>query len=223
MLDWDSIDTVLLDMDGTLLDLHFDNHFWLEFVPQKYAELKGISLDEAKADCTAQTTEVAGTLDWYCLDYWTERLGMDIPELKEEVAHLINVLPDVTEFLDALAARGKRRVLVTNAHRKSLDLKMRKTHLDQHLDCLISSHDFGHAKEFDDFWPALQQVEPFDPRRTLFVDDSLHVLKSAERYGIANIVAITFPDSKQERRQVFDFIAIDGFAELLPGLIPSTN
>ena len=44
VLDWDSIDTVLLDMDGTLLDLHFDNHFWLEFVPHKYAELKGIAL-----------------------------------------------------------------------------------------------------------------------------------------------------------------------------------
>jgi len=116
----------------------------------------------------------------------------------------------VTEFLDALAARGKRRVLVTNAHRKSLDLKMRKTHLDQHLDCLISSHDFGHAKEFDEFWPALQQIEPFDPNRTLFVDDSLHVLKSAERYGIANIVAITFPDSRQEKRQVLILFQLKG-------------
>jgi len=219
VLDWDSIDTVLLDMDGTLLDLHFDNHFWLEFVPQRYAELKGVNFEVAKADCVEQFGSVAGTLDWYCLDYWTERLGLNIPELKEEIAHLINVLPDVTEFLDALAARGKRRVLVTNAHEKSLALKMRKTHLDQHLDRLLSSHQLGHAKEFDEFWPALQQVEPFDPQRTLFVDDSMSVLKSAERYGIANIVAITFPDSQQEKRQVTDFIAVDGFSELLPGLL----
>ena len=219
MLDWDSIDTVLLDMDGTLLDLHFDNHFWLEFVPQRYAELKGVTFEVAKADCVEQFGSVAGTLDWYCLDYWTERLGLNIPELKEEIAHLINVLPDVTEFLDALAARGKRRVLATNAHEKSLALKMRKTHLDQHLDRLLSSHQLGHAKEFDEFWPALQQVEPFDPQRTLFVDDSMSVLKSAERYGIANIVAITFPDSQQEKRQVTDFIAVDGFSELLPGLL----
>ncbi|HBT55971.1 MAG TPA: haloacid dehalogenase, partial [Pseudomonas sp.] len=33
MLNWNAIDTVLLDMDGTLLDLHFDNHFWLEHMP----------------------------------------------------------------------------------------------------------------------------------------------------------------------------------------------
>ena len=38
MIDWNAINTVLLDMDGTILDLHFDNYFWKEYVPQKYAE-----------------------------------------------------------------------------------------------------------------------------------------------------------------------------------------
>jgi 5'-nucleotidase len=33
-LDWNNIDTVLLDMDGTLLDLAFDSQFWLQDVPQ---------------------------------------------------------------------------------------------------------------------------------------------------------------------------------------------
>ncbi|MCP4043692.1 MAG: haloacid dehalogenase, partial [Gammaproteobacteria bacterium] len=33
VINWNSIHTVLLDMDGTLLDLHFDNQFWLEHVP----------------------------------------------------------------------------------------------------------------------------------------------------------------------------------------------
>ncbi|MEC8348362.1 MAG: haloacid dehalogenase, partial [Pseudomonadota bacterium] len=27
-LDWQNIDTVLLDVDGTLLDLHYDNFVW---------------------------------------------------------------------------------------------------------------------------------------------------------------------------------------------------
>ena len=33
MLNWSKIDTVLLDMDGTLLDLHYDSHFWLNVIP----------------------------------------------------------------------------------------------------------------------------------------------------------------------------------------------
>ena len=41
--DWENIETVLLDMDGTLLDLHFDNHFWLQHVPVCYAEKHGLS------------------------------------------------------------------------------------------------------------------------------------------------------------------------------------
>ena len=28
-----NVDLVLLDMDGTLLDLHYDSHFWLDYVP----------------------------------------------------------------------------------------------------------------------------------------------------------------------------------------------
>ena len=41
-LPWPEIHTVLLDMDGTLLDLRFDNHFWRELVPERYAERHGL-------------------------------------------------------------------------------------------------------------------------------------------------------------------------------------
>jgi len=32
-INWSEIDTILLDMDGTLLDLNFDLHFWMEYLP----------------------------------------------------------------------------------------------------------------------------------------------------------------------------------------------
>ena len=41
LLPWSGIDTILLDMDGTLLDLHYDNHFWQVYVPEKFAEKPG--------------------------------------------------------------------------------------------------------------------------------------------------------------------------------------
>lgn len=216
--DWSRIDTVLLDMDGTLLDLHFDNHFWLEFVPVRYAALHDLSVDDAKAVCLQKYEAVAGTLDWYCIDHWSEKLGMDIALLKHEVAHLIAVLPHVTEFLDLLEAAGKRRVLVTNAHQKSLGLKMQHTQLHDRLDGLISSHDIGVAKEHPDFWPRLQKVEPFDPQRALFVDDSLSVLRAAERYGMGQLLAIRYPDRQQAVRDIDEFPAIIDFAGLLPEL-----
>jgi len=216
MIDWNAIDTVLLDMDGTLLDLHFDNHFWQEHVPLRYAERHGL----ANADARHRLKEVyaarAGTLDWYCVDFWTRELQLDIARLKEEVAHLIAVHPDVPAFLDALRRHGKGIALVTNAHQKSLSLKMARTGLQAHFDLLITSHEVGLPKEDAAFWPALRAVLPYDPERTLLIDDSLPVLRAARQAGIRHLLCVFHPDSRQPRKDVGEFPAIARFAEILP-------
>ncbi|NEV61942.1 GMP/IMP nucleotidase [Thiorhodococcus minor] len=216
-LDWSQIDNVFLDMDGTLLDLHFDNHFWLEHVPRRYGEARGLSLEAAKAELMPGFRNIEGTLSWYCVDHWSRELGLDILLLKQEVAHLIAVHPHVMDFLDWLAIAGKRRVLVTNAHQKTLEFKLQRTPLAGHLERAITSHDLGVAKESPGFWPRFHAIEPFDPERTLFVDDNLSVLESARRYGIRWLLAIKEPDSKKPGREIDAFPAIDNFSELLPG------
>ncbi len=162
MIAWSQIDTVFLDMDGTLLDLHFDNHFWLEHMPRRYAEYHGLAQETARAHLNAHYERHSGTLNWYCLDFWSSELALDIVQLKEEVVHLIAVRPDVPAFLQALRASKRRVVMVTNAHPKSLDLKMRETGIDAYFDALISSHQVGLPKEHPDFWQGLQAIEPFD-------------------------------------------------------------
>ena len=218
MLDWSSLDTVLLDMDGTLLDLHFDNHFWLEHVPRRYAEARGLDLDAAQAELLPRYRDIEGTLNWYCVDHWSRELGLDIALLKQEVDHLIKIHPHVPEFLEALQAAGKDRVLVTNAHQKAIALKMEKTRLAGHFDRIICSHDIGRPKEDPAFWSCLHAIMPFDPERTLFVDDSLKVLRAAREYGITRLLAVTAPDSRQSERVVEEFDAIRDFSQLLPGL-----
>lgn len=218
MFDWEQIDTVLLDMDGTLLDLHFDNHFWLEYVPRRYAERHGMGEEAARKELLQRYRKVEGTLDWYCVDYWSRELALDIPLLKAEVDHLIRVHPHVLEFLAALERAGKARVLVTNAHQKALALKMKKTRLGDCLDRVISAHDLGLPKENPAFWPRLQQVVSFDPARTLFVDDSLPVLESARRFGIVNLLCIRRPDARQPEREISSFPAVRDFQPLLEEL-----
>ena len=215
-IDWAEIDTVLLDMDGTLLDLHFDNHFWLEHVPMRYAALEGLSLPDARDQLFARYGAVRGTLDWYCLDYWSSNLGMDIVALKQEVAHLIDVHPHVLGFLDAVRAAGKTTVLVTNAHPASLALKMARTPLGGHLDVVLSAHAFGLPKEVPAFWARLRGQQPFDPARTLLVDDNLHVLESAREAGIAHLRGVRQPDSRGAVVESGAFALIGGFDELMP-------
>jgi len=216
MIDWQRIETVFLDMDGTLLDLNFDTYFWLEHVPLRYAEKHGVSVEEAKAYLMGRYQSMLGTIKWYSIDYWTEELELDIALLKEEVDHLIAVHPYVTDFLDAVRGVGKRVWLVTNAHMKSLELKMNRTRLGGHFDRLVCAHDFGLPKEQPQFWERLQELEPYDPERTLLVDDSLPVLRSAREYGIGWLLAVFEPDTQQPRRDVEEFDAIETFRDILP-------
>jgi 5'-nucleotidase len=218
MVNWKEIDTVLLDMDGTLLDLRFDNHFWKEFVPLKYAEKNDLKVEEAKEHLAPRFKSKEGSLDWYCLDYWSEELELDIVGLKHELAELIAVLPHVSDFLEKIYASPQRVLLVTNAHRGSLDLKMEKTGLLSFFDEVVSSHDFKLPKEHPEFWGKLNESQSFNKQTTLLIDDSLAVLKSARDYGIGHLVSISRPDSGMPKREISDFPAIEDFRALMPGL-----
>lgn len=216
MIDWNAIDTVLLDMDGTLLDLNFDNHFWQVHVPIRYAEARGMTAAAGREELMARYHARAGTLEWYSVDFWETELELDIMQLKEEVAHLIGVHPHVVDFLAAMRAAGKRVALVTNAHHKSLTLKMARTGLEPHFDFIVTSHELGLAKEDPLFWARLQQSFAFDPARSVLVDDSLPVLDSARSYGIRHLVSIRQPDTCKPAKDCGDYPAIASFAELMP-------
>src|SRR5665213_3638303 len=62
---WRQIDTVLLDLDGTVLDLAFDNHFWRQRVPEAFAQRRAITLAQARAELRPRFAAREGTLDWY--------------------------------------------------------------------------------------------------------------------------------------------------------------
>ncbi|WP_107330348.1 GMP/IMP nucleotidase [Metapseudomonas otitidis] len=217
-LNWPAIDTVLLDMDGTLLDLHFDNHFWLDYLPQRYAEHHGISRALADAELVPLFRQHAGQLNWYCTDFWSRELGLSIRDLKREVAHLIALRPDADLFLATLRRAGKRVVLITNAHRDSLSLKMERVELAPWFDRMISSHDYGYPKEDPQFWQALQADCPFDPARALFIDDSLPILRAAAAHGVAHLLAVRRPDSQGADKDTEEFDAVDDYRQLCTGL-----
>lgn len=212
---WSNIETVLLDMDGTLLDLHFDNHFWLQFMPLKYAEHYGIERDQAHQILKQASDETYGTLDWYCLDYWSKRLNMPIAALKQEIVEKIQYRPYVKDFLSMLKQQGKKAVIVTNAHRDSVDLKMANTGLDKLVDRIISSHDYQEPKESQQFWLHLQRDEPFDIDTTLLIDDSQAVLASAQKWGFKHLLTIFHPDSQKAPNTNSEHPGIHHFDELI--------
>jgi 5'-nucleotidase len=213
--DWSRIEHVLLDLDGTLLDLDFDNHFWQTLVPRVWGAARGLDPETARRMLDPRFAACAGTLPWYSTEYWSAELGLDIAALKRQDAERIRWLPGAQRFLAAARARGKRLVLLTNAHPKALALKHERTGVLDHFDASFSSHDLGSPKEDPRFWEALALIEPFDPGRSLFVDDSAAVLRAARDAGIGLIRAIRRPDSAREAHLHEEFQAIDALVELL--------
>ena len=214
--DWTTIDTVFLDMDGAILDRHFDDHFWMEHVPKTWGRKNKVPLDEAKKHLYALFRSQEQTLNWTDLDYWSDRLGIDIPLLKLEVEHLIAVHPGVTEFLAFLRRQGKNTWLVTNAHGKTLNIKMKKTRLGSSFDGIISAHDLGLPKEDSRFWGKLQEKVPYDPARTMLGEDSETNLGTAAAYGIRYLIYVSRFSSMVTPTPSASYRSIHYFTELIP-------
>jgi putative hydrolase of the HAD superfamily len=187
-------------MDGTVLDLSFDNFFWFEELPRHYAARRGLDADAALDELRPRLEAVRGTLEWYCVDYWSEQLALDIVALKREHRQHIRFLPGAKSFLAYVRALGKRVLLTTNAHPATLAMKDQQVGLSAHFDALISSHALGVPKESRDFWPRLAQSESLALAATLFVDDSPAVIAAARAARVGWIYQILQPDSTQPVR-----------------------
>ncbi len=211
--------TLMLDMDGTVLDLAYDNFVWKELIPTEFAKLHGMTHAAARAELYGHYHSMQGKLDWYCLDHWSERLGLDILAIHRRVNHRIGFLPGARQFLETVSQRDLRLLLVTNSHPDTLALKADVTGVTGFFDAIYSAHEVGNAKEDQSFWHALKEAEGFDPQRTLFVDDTIAVLQSAATFGIGMLVRVTRPDttesSRTSSREVGGFEGVESVAQLL--------
>jgi HAD superfamily hydrolase (TIGR01509 family) len=212
---WQEIDTVLLDLDGTLLDKYFDDYFWQEFVPEVFARENHVDRAAAKTKLLSTYKKVENTLEWTDLDYWSDELGLDIPMLKREISHLIALRPQVIEFLEYLKENRKKTYLVTNAHPKTLEVKLAKINITNHFTAIFCSKEIGTAKEQPEFWDGLKELLPFNKNRTLFVDDTERVLQSARNYGLSHLIHIAKPSSQLPAAFSTDFQSILNFQELM--------
>jgi len=206
---------VLLDMDGTLLDLYFDDYFWGHLVPEKYAEKHDMSFGSAKEYLYKTYKSHEKTLNWCDIDFWSSELKLDIPALKEQIRHLIEVHPHVIEFLTLMKKQKKKIYLLTNAHYKTVKIKFRKTQIGEYFDDVLCSFNVGHPKEDIAFWEKAQKRLKFDKEHSLFIDDTEDVMKTAREYGIKYLLFKAHASSKLEPKITQEFLAIHDFRELM--------
>ncbi len=217
-IDWTKIDDVLIDMDGTLLDLSFDNWFWGQLIFERHASCHHQSLKKSRDKLIPLFKCKAGTIDWYCIEYWTNILGFDIEALTKEVSHRIKWRPGAIEFLNALKKRGIQTTLATNAHPKVIKIKDEQVGILEHVDRVFSSHQCGWSKESQNFWMALEKSMPFNRDKSIFFDDSEPVLNAAHVHGIKSVIAMSQADCTQPVQNKTRFCGITHFQEVMEDL-----
>jgi putative hydrolase of the HAD superfamily len=215
-LPWGEIETVVLDMDGTLLDSYFDDRVWNHALPLRYAERRKIGRVTASSLVRGRLDRARGTLQWYCLDHWTAEFGVDISDLEKELAHLIRVRPGAVSFLQKICRRHCRTILATNAHPGSLARKLERTGIGRYFDVVVSAHELGAPKEDDEFWRSFGSRLRLDQPKVAVIDDNHEVLRAARRFGVRHLRGIRRPSSGSGPVRSREFPCIDSFAAVAP-------
>ncbi len=217
VFDWSQIDDVLLDMDGTLLDRHFDNFFFEEELPRRYAALNRLSFEESRDCLMSMYRSVEGQLEWTDLHYWTKRVGIDVVAMHKELDHLIGFLPGAVEFLQYLKQLGKRATVLTNAHESGVSIKVAKTGLDRHVDRIVNAFEVGYLKMRHEYWPSCQRLVGFNPKRSLYIDDDEGCLTAAQQFGIGHLYHSAKSSSRLPPQPSAQFPSIETFRAMMYG------
>ena len=192
---------MLVDMDGVILDNTYDNNFWQNQIPGVISKNKNISFEDAKRLAVQIFNYKKNTKDWYDVDYWSNMLNVDIEAEKRSSISFdrIQLYEGVTETLNKLK-NNFRLILITNAHRKTLNIKLEKYDLNPYFENMICAHELHYVKENIQLWYMLKSRFKLDYTKTLLIEDTINNIKVGLSAGISQAVYLgdeNYEDSKK--------------------------
>jgi putative hydrolase of the HAD superfamily len=185
------IECLLIDMDGVILDNAYDNDFWQNQIPEVIADSKGIAFDDAKRLAIQIFNYKKNTKDWYDVDYWSNMLNIDIEAQKrsEKSFSRISLYDGVIDTLSVLKNKTKT-ILITNAHRKTLNIKLEKYNLTPYFDEMVCAHELHYVKEDIQLWYMLRSKYRLDYEKTLLVEDTINNINVGLSAGISGAIYV---------------------------------
>jgi len=185
------IECLLIDMDGVILDNAYDNDFWQNQIPEVIADSKGIGFDDAKRLAIQIFNYKKNTKDWYDVDYWSNMLDIDIEAQKrsEKSFSRISLYDGVIDTLNVLKNKTKM-ILITNAHRKTLNIKLEKYNLTPYFDEMVCAHELHYVKEDIQLWYMLRSKYRLDYEKTLLVEDTINNINVGLSAGISGAIYV---------------------------------
>ena len=201
-------------MDGTLLDLRFDNWFWQAARAGAYAARHGLTALAAGSSCSPASRRAAARSTGTASITGAANSVSTSARSSTTCATRSDWLPGAARVPRGSGALGKRRILVTNAHPETLAIKDARVVARRagSTSCIRRTASGCRRR------PGILAA----PRRARAVRSAAHAVRrrqpggagAARDFGIRWLRAIRRPDLGRPARDTGDFAGVDSVAEL---------
>lgn len=186
MPDWQNIDAVIFDMDGTLVD---SMHYWVT-LPQDWFTARNLPVpDDLEVELGTLNLWQASTLlaeQYSPCGETTQQVYDEIQaKMDKHYAEDIPMWPWVKGLLQFLKAAGKACCIATMTDRPQVETVLRTHGIGEFFDFVLTTPEVGIGKEQPDIF--LQAAERFGcaPKRILVFEDSRTAIRTALLAGFA--------------------------------------
>ncbi len=162
-----NVKTFLLDFDGTLMN----KEIYVEMYPHIVNALEkkyGDKVKEAIIELKAKTGEV----DTYELCAKLNDLNLYYSILPTFIGKS-KLLDGTVDLLKKLNTAGKRVLLITNSHRRTIDLYLVKHDLGKYFDFVWANEDSDFSKSDENYWAELTMATNIIKEESIVISDDL--------------------------------------------------
>ncbi len=166
-----SLRIISFDVDGTLVDLEYNDLIWFKEIPELVAKKKKISFEKSLKYVHEEYAKLGEhNLNWYDINYWISYFGIEISPDKifEKYEPQVKIYPEVISLLEELKKKYTL-IVITAMPREFLIPKMKN--LEKYFKFSFSAlSDFKELKN-SEIYSKISKALKVPPKQILHIGD----------------------------------------------------
>ena len=166
-----SLKIISFDVDGTLVDLEYNDLIWFKEIPELVAKKKKISFEKSLKFVHEEYAKLGEhNLNWYDINYWISYFGIEISPDKifEKYEPQVKIYPEVIPLLEELKKKYIL-IVITAMPREFLIPKMKN--LEKYFKFSFSAlSDFKELKN-SEIYSKISKALKVPPKQILHIGD----------------------------------------------------
>lgn len=168
------IKVISFDFDGTIAKHTFADAFWLEGVPQLYAQHHQVDITTAKQLLFEEYDKIGDNrIEWYDPGYWFDRFNLqtDWKKMLTDLQKNVEIYPEAPSVLKRLSTHYAL-IISSNAKKEFITVQLEQSKLhDYFTEIFSSTSDFHTIKKVTEFYAMICKKLRIEPHEMIHVGD----------------------------------------------------